>query len=157
MISCNLLSFFHYFEFDTASNMIICSNSLIFWLLIFLEQQQQQNGYGEQPTNGVHDQEVPIDDQAYEEVNNHVSGEDVVDLQNGLQNGHAEVDQVDRSEPMQQEVIYDQLSCQSFFRLSTNHHDKRIIYFIYRKIVFYAGIRKEISQIWYICIKIIQN
>ena len=89
---------------------------MIFWLLIFLEQQQQQNGYGEQPTNGVHDQEVPIDDQAYEEVNNHVSGEDVVDLQNGLQNGHAEVDQVDRSEPMQQEVIYDQLSCQSFFR-----------------------------------------
>jgi len=68
------------------------------------EQQQQQNGYGEQPTNGVHDQEVPIDDQAYEEVNNHVSGEDVVDLQNGLQNGHAEVDQVDRSEPMQQEM-----------------------------------------------------
>merc|ERR1712025_764728 len=69
------------------------------------QQQQQQNGYDEQPAtvNGVHDQEVPIDDQAYEEVNNHVSGEDVVDLQNGLQNGHAEVDQVDRSEPMQQE------------------------------------------------------
>merc|ERR1712212_721273 len=62
----------------------------------------QQNGYDEQAANvnGVHDQEVPIDDAAYEEVNGHVAnGEDVVDrdIQNGMQNG-AEV------EPMQQEV-----------------------------------------------------
>merc|ERR1719270_1575223 len=50
--------------------------------------------------NGVHDQEVPIDDAAYEEVNGHVAnGEDVVDrdIQNGMQNG-VEV------EPMQQEM-----------------------------------------------------
>ena len=48
----------------------------------------------------MHDQEVPIDDAAYEEVNGHVAnGEDVVDrdIQNGMQNG-VEV------EPMQQEV-----------------------------------------------------
>jgi len=62
----------------------------------------QQNGYDEQAANvnGVHDQEVPIDDAAYEEVNGHVAnGEDVVDrdIQNGMQNG-AEV------EPMQQEM-----------------------------------------------------
>merc|ERR1712154_515020 len=56
------------------------------------EQHQQQNGYEEQAANvnGVHDQEVPIDDAAYEEVNGHVAnGEDVVDrdIQNGMQNG----------------------------------------------------------------------
>lgn len=33
--------------------------------------------------NIVDDQEVPTEDHAYEEVGNHVSGEDVVDLQNG--------------------------------------------------------------------------
>ena len=33
--------------------------------------------------NVVNDQEVPTEDHAYEEVSNHVSGEDVVDLQNG--------------------------------------------------------------------------
>ena len=76
---------------------------------LFLEQHQQQNGYEPQQNgyeeqaanvNGVHDQEVPIDDAAYEEVNGHVAnGEDVVDrdIQNGMQNG-VEV------EPMQQEV-----------------------------------------------------
>ena len=75
--------------------------------LYFLEQHQQQNGYEPQQNgyeeqaanvNGVHDQEVPIDDAAYEEVNNHVvNGEDVVDRDLGMQNG-VEV------EPMQQEV-----------------------------------------------------
>merc|ERR1712018_356325 len=46
------------------------------------QQHQQQNGYDEQQANvnGAHDQEVPIDDAAYEEVGNHVvNGEDVVD------------------------------------------------------------------------------
>ena len=72
-------------------------------MLFIGQQHQQQNGYDEQQANvnGVHDQEVPIDNAAYEEVGNHVvNGEDVVDrdLQNGLQNGHVEV------ESMQHEV-----------------------------------------------------
>ena len=89
-------------------------------IALFLEQNQQQNGYEPQQNgyeeqaanvNGVHDQEVPIDDAAYEEVNGHVAnGEDVVDrdIQNGMQNG-VEV------EPMQQEVrigVYVKISWQ---------------------------------------------
>ena len=60
--------------------------------------------YDEEPVNqnGFHDQEVPIEDHAYEEINNHVSGEDVVDLQNGLHNGHGDVE----VEPIQQEVRF---------------------------------------------------
>ena len=38
--------------------------------------------------NNVDDQEVAIENNAYEEINNHVSGEDVVDLQNG----HADIE-----------------------------------------------------------------
>merc|ERR1711981_1100431 len=60
--------------------------------------QPQQVSYDEEPVNlnGCHDQEVPIEENWYEEINNHVSGEDVVDLQNGLQNGHGgvEVEQI---------------------------------------------------------------
>merc|ERR1712110_804197 len=59
---------------------------------------EQQVAYDAEPVNlnGCHDQEVPIEDNGYEEINNHVSGEDVVDLQNGLQNGHGgvEVEQI---------------------------------------------------------------
>merc|ERR1711981_789578 len=64
--------------------------------------QPQQVSYDEEPANlnGCHDQEVPIEDNAYEEINNHVSGEDVVDLQNGLQNGHGDVE----VEQIQQEM-----------------------------------------------------
>jgi len=56
--------------------------------------QPEQVVYNDEPNlvNGVHDQEVPREDNAYEEINNHVSGEDVVDLENGMQNGHEEVD-----------------------------------------------------------------
>ena len=46
--------------------------------------------------SNINDQEVPVEEHAYEEVGNHVPGEDVVDLQNG----HAEIDQ----QQMQTEV-----------------------------------------------------
>ena len=48
--------------------------------------------YGEEPShmNGLNDQEVPREDHQYEEINgNH--GDDVVDLQHGMQNGHVDV------------------------------------------------------------------
>ena len=48
--------------------------------------------YDEEPThmNGLNDQEVPREDHQYEEINgNH--GDDVVDLQHGMQNGHVDV------------------------------------------------------------------
>ena len=48
--------------------------------------------YDEQPShmNGLNDQEVPREDHQYEEINgNH--GDDVVDLQHGMQNGHVDV------------------------------------------------------------------
>jgi len=69
--------------------------------------QPQQVGYNDDPTqlNGIHDQEVPTEDNAYEEINNHVSnGEDVVDLQNQMQNGHSEVDRAAPAQQIQQEM-----------------------------------------------------
>ena len=119
-------------------------------MLFIGQQHQQQNGYDEQQANvnGVHDQEVPIDNAAYEEVGNHVvNGEDVVDrdLQNGLQNGHVEV------ESMQHEVGFLNVGrniksgdLKSAYQNGKNY-DKSIIYFVYRQIVFNAGIRKEIK------------
>ena len=52
---------------------------------------QQQRVVYDDETNGlnnVDDQEVPVENNVYEEINNHVSGEDVVDLQNG----HADIE-----------------------------------------------------------------
>ena len=75
--------------------------------MLFLAHQPQQVGYNDDPTqlNGIHDQEVPTEDNAYEEINNHVSnGEDVVDLQNQMQNGHSEVDRAAPAQQIQQEV-----------------------------------------------------
>merc|ERR1719400_724728 len=54
--------------------------------------QHQRHMYDEEPThmNGLNDQEVPREDHQYEEINgNH--GDDVVDLQHGMQNGHVDV------------------------------------------------------------------
>ena len=48
--------------------------------------------YDQEPShmNGLNDQEVPREDHQYEEINgNH--GDDVVDLQHGMQNGHVDV------------------------------------------------------------------
>ena len=89
----------------TQLNIFRCITYKSTEFLYFLEQHQQQNGYEPQQNgyeeqaanvNGVHDQEVPNDNAAYEEVNGHVAnGEDVVDrdVQNGME-----------AEPMQQEV-----------------------------------------------------
>ena len=52
--------------------------------------QIQQAAYDDEVVgmNNVDEQEVPNENNAYEEISNHVSGEDVVDLQNG----HAEIE-----------------------------------------------------------------
>ena len=54
--------------------------------------QPQMHVYDQEPShmNGLNDQEVPREDHQYEEINgNH--GDDVVDLQHGMQNGHVDV------------------------------------------------------------------
>merc|ERR1719384_873715 len=54
--------------------------------------QHQRHVYDEEQANvnGLNDQEVPREDHQYEEINgNH--GDDVVDLQHGMQNGHVDV------------------------------------------------------------------
>ena len=54
--------------------------------------QPQMHVYGEEPShmNGLNDQEVPREDHQYEEINGN-PGDDVVDLQHGMQNGHVDV------------------------------------------------------------------
>ena len=54
-------------------------------LTVIPAHQPEHPVYGDEVNgmNIVNDQEVPTEDHAYEEVSNHVSGEDVVDLQNG--------------------------------------------------------------------------
>ena len=57
-----------------------------------LAHQPQMHVYDQEPShmNGLNDQEVPREDHQYEEINgNH--GDDVVDLQHGMQNGHVDV------------------------------------------------------------------